>query len=226
MTIQPVNFDGKFSFAYPVHYRDRLNGFYHNHVKRCLDVFLVVVAAPIVLPVVLLMLLVVSLDGGKPLYSQLRVGRNGRSFRIWKIRTMTVDADERLNSYLAENPAARAEWNATQKLKCDPRITKMGRFLRKSSMDELPQLWNVLTGSMSLIGPRPMMVSQKAQYPGVAYYWLRPGITGLWQISDRNNCDFADRAHFDETYARTMSLRTDANVLAKTVSVVLKATGY
>uniref|UniRef100_UPI00351A3BF2 sugar transferase n=1 Tax=Tateyamaria sp. syn59 TaxID=2576942 RepID=UPI00351A3BF2 len=205
---------------------DHLDSFYHKYAKRCLDLVLVIAAAPIVLPVMLMMILMVYLDGGKPIYSQMRLGRNGRAFRIWKIRTMTVDADARLKDYLAANPKARAEWDATQKLKNDPRITKTGWFLRKSSMDELPQLLNVLTGSMSLIGPRPMMVSQKRQYPGVAYYKLRPGITGPWQVSDRNNCNFADRVHFDDQYARTVSLQTDVNLLVKTVAVVLKATGY
>ncbi|WP_299552981.1 sugar transferase [uncultured Tateyamaria sp.] len=195
-------------------------------MKRSLDLFLVIASAPIIIAIVLSMAALVALDGGKPFYSQLRVGRNGRTFRIWKIRTMTADADARLESYLAANPAARAEWDSTQKLKNDPRITKVGRILRKTSLDELPQLWNVLVGSMSLIGPRPMMVCQKAQYPGVAYYWLRPGITGFWQISDRNNCDFADRAQYDDQYASSVSFGTDVNILAKTVSVVINATGH
>ncbi len=226
MTIQSHDFHNEISVYLRGRSNFRVGGFYHSYVKRSLDLFLVIASAPIIIAIVLSMAALVALDGGKPFYSQLRVGRNGRTFRIWKIRTMTADADARLESYLAANPAARAEWDSTQKLKNDPRITKVGRILRKTSLDELPQLWNVLVGSMSLIGPRPMMVCQKAQYPGVAYYWLRPGITGFWQISDRNNCDFADRAQYDDQYASSVSFGTDVNILAKTVSVVINATGH
>ena len=205
---------------------DNTNSFYHSYAKRLIDLFLVILSLPAVSLVILGMAVAVALDGGKPFYSQLRVGRNGKTFRIWKIRTMVKDADAKLEAYLDQNPAARAEWDATQKLKNDPRITKVGRILRKTSLDELPQLWNVLTGSMSLIGPRPMMVEQKDQYPGEAYYALRPGITGFWQVSDRNNCDFADRAVYDDDYARQVSFGTDAQVLLKTVKVVMDATGH
>jgi exopolysaccharide production protein ExoY len=129
-------------------------------------------------------------------------------------------------SYLAETPEARAEWDATQKLKQDPRITVVGRMLRKTSLDELPQLFNVLTGDMSLVGPRPIMVNQKALYPGQRYYDMRPGLTGLWQVSDRNECSFAGRVRFDDIYHRTMSFGTDLRILGQTVSVVLRGTGY
>ena len=102
----------------------------------------------------------------------------------------------------------------------------MGRILRKTSLDELPQLWNVANGAMSLVGPRPMMVDQQAFYPGEAYYALRPGLTGLWQVSDRNDCEFAGRVRFDDQYERTVSLRTDIHVIARTVGVVMRGTGY
>lgn len=204
----------------------RIDGLYHSHLKRGLDILLVVVAAPVVLAAILLMAALVTLDGRNPFYSQLRVGRNGKEFRIWKIRTMIPNADTYLQVYLAAHDHARREWDATQKLKQDPRITRVGRVLRKCSMDELPQLWNVLTGSMSLIGPRPMMVCQKEQYPGQSYFQMRPGITGLWQISDRNNCDFVDRAVFDDIYARTVSFVTDLRILLKTMMVVVRATGH
>lgn len=226
MTIQSHDFQNEISLYLRGRDYARVGGAYHAFVKRPLDLFLVIATAPIVLPIVLLMAALVALEGGKPFYSQLRVGRNDRTFRIWKIRTMSVDADARLESHLAANPDARIEWNSTQKLKNDPRITKIGRILRKTSLDELPQLWNVITGSMSLIGPRPMMLCQKTKYPGIAYYWLRPGITGLWQVSDRNDCEFAGRARFDDEYAHSVSLSTDLNILSKTVSVVLKATGH
>lgn len=119
-----------------------------------------------------------------------------------------------------------AEWESTQKLKHDPRITRFGRFLRKSSLDELPQLWNVLKGDMSLVGPRPMLPEQRGLYPGLAYYELRPGLTGTWQVSERNESTFSKRAEFDRGYFESLSFLGDLNVLARTVSVVLRGTGY
>lgn len=201
-------------------------GIYRNGVKRFLDVVAVLLTAPIVLPLILLMALGVALDGHSPFYSQKRLGKGGRVFTMWKLRSMVPGADAKLESYLAANPAARAEWDSTQKLKHDPRITRVGRFIRKCSADELPQLWNVLTGDMSLVGPRPMMPSQAPLYPGLAYYALRPGITGPWQVSARNDCSFAERARFDTDYDRRVSLGTDLGLLFATVRVVLRATGH
>lgn len=199
--------------------------FYRNMAKRALDLTIVAVAALPVLAVVLLLALIVAADGGSPFYVQERVGRNGRTFRMWKLRTMVADAHARLASHLAADPAARAEWDAFQKLRHDPRITPFGQLLRRSSLDELPQLWNVLTGDMSIVGPRPMMPSQRALYPGTEYYELRPGITGFWQISVRNEANFAERADFDRQYFEAVSLTTDLRVILRTFGVVLRATG-
>jgi exopolysaccharide production protein ExoY len=199
---------------------------YRNGLKRTIDVALVLCTMPFVLPVLILLALFVSGDGHGPLYRQKRVGRGGRVFTIWKMRTMVPDADRALESCLAACPRAKAEWQETQKLKSDPRITRIGRILRKTSLDELPQLWNVLKGDMSLVGPRPMMPEQQRLYPGEAYYALRPGITGLWQISDRNESSFAARAKFDADYDRRLSAGTDAAILIATVGVVLRGTGY
>ena len=202
-------------------------GPYQSFFKRFLDVTLVVVSAPVILPLIMLLaVLVALLTGGRPFYTQQRIGRNGVPFRMWKLRTMVKNADAELENYLEQNPDARAEWATTQKLKQDPRVTKIGRVLRKSSLDELPQLFNVFNGTMSLVGPRPMMVEQEAIYPGEAYYALRPGITGLWQVSDRNNCWFEDRVLYDNAYGRTLSLKTDLRILCQTVGVVLRATGH
>jgi lipopolysaccharide/colanic/teichoic acid biosynthesis glycosyltransferase len=202
-------------------------GLYRKFFKRALDLTLVLLSAPIVLPlIVFLAVLVALLTGGRPFYSQLRVGRHGTPFRMWKLRTMVVNADAQLEHYLQQNPAARAEWDSTQKLKNDPRITAVGRLLRKTSIDELPQLFNVLNGTMSLVGPRPMMVGQEKYYHGSAYYEMRPGITGLWQVSDRNDCDFADRVAFDTKYNSDLSLKTDLGLLLRTVGVVMRATGH
>lgn len=199
---------------------------YQTYAKQGLDLFCTILAAPIVLPVVAMLALLIALDGRNPFYSQTRIGKNGKSFRIWKLRTMVHDADALLASFLAADPKAKAEWDSTQKLKKDPRITKIGKLLRKTSLDELPQLWNVVNGSMAIVGPRPMMLSQRQYYSGTAYYNLRPGITGLWQVTDRNESCFQDRIHYDETYAQKISLKTDLTVLAQTVGVVLRGTGY
>lgn len=199
---------------------------YTSFFKRLIDVALVIVSLPIVLPFIVVFGIAVSLDGHGPLYSQLRVGKGGRSFRLWKLRTMVKNADSVLEAYLDDNPAARREWERDQKLKNDPRVTVMGRILRRSSLDELPQLWNVLIGDMSLVGPRPMMVSQKSAYPGTSYYRISPGITGLWQISDRNECGFAERVRYDDIYVQSVSFTQDLKILLKTVFIVIRGTGY
>lgn len=204
----------------------RREGPYRKRWKRALDVTAVALAAPFVVPLVAALAVLVAREGGSPFYTQTRIGRDGRSFRMWKLRSMVNDADARMADYLAANPAARAEWETTQKLKQDPRITSFGKFLRKSSLDELPQLWNVFVGDMSLVGPRPMMVSQRALYPGTAYYALRPGITGLWQTAGRNRTSFEARAEYDATYEADLSLATDLKILVRTVGVVVKCTGY
>ena len=198
---------------------------YAHDYKRWLDVALVVLAAPIVFPIVLVAAIMVRLDGGPAFYTQNRVGRGGRAFRLLKLRTMVVGAGEVLERYLADNPNAAAEWNRDQKLRHDPRITWIGRFLRKCSVDELPQLWNVLTGAMSLVGPRPMMTKQRSLYSGRAYYLMRPGLTGLWQISERSRSTFDARVAYDDQYFREQSLWTDIKVMFKTGFVVLRGTG-
>lgn len=206
--------------------RPKKFGLYRSLFKRCLDIFAIAMAAPVVVPLVAGLAFCVARDGGSPFYSQSRVGKNGRVFRMWKLRTMVCDADWRIHELLALDPAAKAEWDASQKLRNDPRITPFGHFLRRSSLDELPQLWNVLTGDMSLVGPRPMMVNQQTLYPGTAYYELRPGITGYWQTAGRNKTTFAARAEFDTVYEEGVSLVTDLRILMRTVGVVVKGTGY
>ncbi len=198
---------------------------YAGTFKRVFDVTVVALSLPVVLPLMLLMALLVACDGGNPFYSQMRLGRANRVFRIWKLRTMVPDADHELKRHLEEHPEDVDEWLTKQKLSRDPRVTLVGRVLRKSSMDELPQLYNVLTGDMSLVGPRPMMVDQKPLYPGRAYFALRPGITGSWQVSDRNASTFAARAEFDTAYYRSLSFRGDLRLLAATLRVVARGTG-
>ena len=199
--------------------------FTYAWIKRTIDIVgalaLGLVAAPLLVALVLLL----RREGGSAFFSQHRLGCGGRVFRFWKLRTMVPDAELALSRYLDENAEAREEWNRTQKLRHDPRVTSLGRLLRKYSLDELPQLWNVLRGDMSLIGPRPMFVTQRELYPGVLYGDVRPGITGLWQVTDRNQCSFAERAQFDQIYAERMSLGTDAWIALRTVRAVFKGTG-
>jgi exopolysaccharide production protein ExoY len=199
---------------------------YRQTLKRIFDLTCIVLAAPLIVPMIALLAVLVAFDGGKPFYRQARVGRDGRLYTMWKLRTMVAGADAKLETYLASDPAARAEWDSTQKLKNDPRITSFGGLLRKTSLDELPQLLNVIKGEMSLVGPRPMLPEQQVMYPGTAYYDLLPGITGPWQVSARNETTFAERAHFDTRYARSLSFFEDLKMLVSTIRVVVRATGH
>jgi exopolysaccharide production protein ExoY len=200
-------------------------GIYRNVGKRVLETLLVVIALPVVVPLTFILALPMLLQGENPFYWQRRLGLGGRTFVMWKLRSMVVDADEQLARYLRDHPAAREEWARHQKLRNDPRITRYGRFLRKTSLDELPQLWNVLKGEMALIGPRPMMPHQRALYHGLAYYAMRPGMSGYWQVSDRHDSEFAGRVRYDEKYDRDISLATDAALILCTLRVVLRGTG-
>lgn len=201
------------------------SGLYRNGLKRALDLLLVLVSLPVTLPLIVLLAGAVWAGGGSPFYAQDRVGRGGRIFRMWKLRTMQPDAERVLQAHLARDPALRAEWDAHQKLRDDPRITPLGHLLRKSSLDELPQIWNVLRGDMSLVGPRPMMPCQQPLYDGEAYYALRPGLTGLWQVSARNDSVFAYRAACDSRYDQRLGLWTDFRIILFTFVVVMRGTG-
>ena len=207
-------------------YRNQFGDFYERTGKRILDVLLVLIGGIFVLPVMVAISLAIKVQGGPVFYSQPRIGQNGKEFRFWKFRTMVCDADAKLEAYLKHCPASAIEWQINQKLKNDPRITPFGKMLRKSSLDELPQLWNVLRGDMSLVGPRPMMPDQQELYPGNDYEKFRPGITGMWQVSERNDVSFADRAKYDTAYARSISLSKDVQILFSTVGVVLKGSGH
>ncbi|MCB1336588.1 MAG: sugar transferase [Maritimibacter sp.] len=199
---------------------------YLRRGKRMMDVALVLLAAPFILPVVMLTALALWLEGGMPFYHQDRMRADGTRYRILKLRTMVMNADKMLGELLANDAELRREWDETQKLKNDPRITRVGRVLRVTSLDELPQLWNVLTGEMSLIGPRPMLPDQVAIYDGPIYWGMRPGLSGLWQVSDRNDRNFDYRAEMDRVYRRKVSFREDVSIIFRTVGVMLKRTGY
>ncbi|MDI3337809.1 sugar transferase [Defluviimonas aestuarii] len=202
---------------------------YVTHGKRVLDIGLVFLALPVILPVLGIILGITALFGGQPLYSQYRIGRNGAAFRCWKVRTMVPNADRALAAILRDDPVLEQEWRQNQKLAHDPRVTRVGAILRKTSLDELPQLWNVLAGEMSLVGPRPFLPEQQALYDcrpcRASYYAMRPGITGSWQVGRRNRSSFGERALFDDDYSEQISLLTDLSILFRTVGVVLRATG-
>ncbi len=200
-------------------------GTYRNGGKRVFDLALCLVTLPVSLLLIAVLAALIALTGRKPFYAQNRIGQHGRVFRMWKLRSMIHDGDRVLNSHLAAHPDARAEWQRAQKLKNDPRVTVLGALLRKTSLDELPQLWNVLRGEMSLVGPRPMLISQEPLYPGNDYYHLRPGISGNWQVSARNRSTFADRAGFDTAYNAHLSFGEDLSILKATFGAVLRATG-
>lgn len=200
-------------------------GPYRRWGKRIVDLSLVLFSAPVWMPVTALLALLVTLQDGNPFYSQLRVGKGGRVFRLWKIRSMVRNADQLLAEHLERDPLARAEWDRMQKLSHDPRITRLGCMIRKTSLDELPQLWNVLIGDMSLVGPRPIMVDQRDLYLSSAYYRLLPGLTGPWQVSSRNGASFVERARFDAEYEARLSLAEDFRLILRTFLVVARATG-
>lgn len=195
--------------------------------KRALDLLLASIALILAAPVLVTLAFLLWIESGNPFFTQLRLGKDGKTFRMFKLRTMVPNAQQRLQEFLDADPVLRAEWELTQKLKKDPRITPMGRLLRMTSMDELPQILNVLKGDMSLVGPRPMLPEQLPLYLHPrAYTGLRPGITGLWQVTARNEQSFELRAVIDLRYAQRLSFWTDLKILAATVRAVLRATGY
>jgi exopolysaccharide production protein ExoY len=210
---------------------DLPNGFhrtlYRKVGKRALDVLLVLASLPITLPLILLLMFIMLRYNKMPLFGHRRVGKNGRKFYCWKIRTMVPDAEERLRLHLENDSKARNEWETNFKLENDPRITHCGKFLRSSSLDELPQLWNILTGDMSVVGPRPVTEAELDLYKSYAtfYTMVRPGLTGLWQVSGRNCTSYQERTQLDVDYVRDCSLAIDISIVMRTVKVVLGRTG-
>ena len=208
-------------------FREAADGFYLRYAKRLFDICFALLILPIVAPIIAVLYVIVSRDGGPGFFGHKRVGYNGKSFRCWKIRTMVVDAETKLKHYLEQNPAARAEWARDHKLTNDPRITPLGNFLRKSSLDELPQIWNVLKGEMSFVGPRPVVRAEMLKYTGfrTAYLTVKPGITGLWQVSGRNDVSYDERVRMDAEYLNNVSFTGDLSIILKTAGSVLSRTG-
>ncbi len=196
--------------------------------KRALDILGAGVGLVLLSPFFLIVALMVRADGGPAFFAHQRVGRGGKLFGCLKFRSMVIDSQARLEALLANDPAARAEWEATRKLKNDPRITRIGRFLRSTSLDELPQLINVLLGEMSLVGPRPVQEAEIDRYYGASaahYMAVRPGITGLWQVSGRSETSYESRVALDVSYVSRPSLLADISILLRTPVAVLSRRG-
>ena len=196
--------------------------------KRALDIIGAGVGLLLLAPFFLIVALMVRADGGPAFFAHQRVGRGGKLFGCLKFRSMVIDSQARLETLLANDPAARAEWEATRKLKNDPRITRIGRFLRSTSLDELPQLINVLLGEMSLVGPRPVQEAEIDRYYGASaahYMAVRPGITGLWQVSGRSETSYESRVALDVSYVSRPSLLADISILLRTPVAVLSRRG-
>ncbi|GAA6210050.1 hypothetical protein NBRC116601_33430 [Cognatishimia sp. WU-CL00825] len=196
-------------------------------VKRVMDLVLAVVILPAILPVIAVLYVLTRRDGGPGFFGHVRVGKDNKEFRCWKIRTMVHNAEAVLEDYLASNPEAAAEWNRDFKLTNDPRITRLGRILRETSLDELPQIWNVLLGEMSFVGPRPVTRKEMCKYQGYEWCYLssKPGITGLWQVSGRNDVDYDERVQMDMEYVTTQSVAGDMSIILRTAGAVLNRTG-
>ncbi|MDR1400186.1 MAG: undecaprenyl-phosphate galactose phosphotransferase WbaP [Treponema sp.] len=222
MTVR--DFDGLLGFVTS----HRLKMSWNLAIKRFIDLSLTIIGGLVILPILLLLALVVKVSSPGPvLYGHKRLGCNGKSFRAYKFRSMSIDADVRLQKLLAENPAMREEWEASHKIKNDPRVTKVGRFLRRTSLDELPQLINVLKGEMSLVGPRPIVEDEVSKY-GEDFkriFSVKPGISGLWQVSGRSDTDYNERVLFDTYYLQSWSVWLDMWILYQTIVAVCRGRG-
>lgn len=217
-----------FSGNFGVEIKHNLLDPWSRRSKRALDLVLTILGGLVLIPLMLILAALVKLDSSGPVfYAQRRVGAADREFRCWKFRTMHPDADAVLANHLYEHPHLRSEWELDHKLREDPRVTRVGRFLRKTSLDELPQLWNVVRGQMSLVGPRPIVDAEVTKYRDAyeLYRRVTPGITGMWQVSGRNNTSYDERVALDSYYVRSWSVWLDLVLLARTVESVLLRKG-
>ena len=202
--------------------------FNYFFLKRLIDLIAAIPAFLLLLPLMAGLALIIKIrDPGPALFRQKRIGLGGREFYCLKFRTMSVDATERLSQVLKDDPKAAEEWARDHKLKNDPRVTPFGRFLRRSSLDELPQIWNILKGEMSFVGPRPIVRDEVNKYGAqfIAYKSVPPGITGLWQISGRNDVDYDERVILDTKYAKSRNIWVDFGILLKTIPAILLSRG-
>lgn len=199
----------------------------NRFLKRALDLFGASVGLLLIGGPILFIAMLIRRDGAPPFYYQMRVGLNGKPFKCWKLRSMVPNSKEILEELLANDADARAEWERDFKLKNDPRITRIGHFIRKTSLDELPQLWNVLKGDMSLVGPRPIVEAELEYYGDKRHDYLaaKPGLTGLWQVSGRNDTSYAYRVYLDSWYVAHWSIWTDIVIIIQTIGTILTRRG-
>lgn len=201
---------------------------FYRSLKRCIDIFIILLFCPILIPLFLILMILVKCTSKGPIfYGHKRVGKNGKEFKCWKFRTMVYNSQEILEQILATDPVRAAEWEAERKFKDDPRITKFGKFLRKTSLDELPQLINIFVGQMSLVGPRPVTKPELEKYGNHKNFVLSvlPGLTGMWQVNGRSETSYEERIYFDTFYIQNWSIWLDLWILIKTVYVVIKGKG-
>lgn len=201
---------------------------FYRILKRCIDIFIILLFCPILIPLFLILMILVKCTSKGPIfYGHKRVGKNGKEFKCWKFRTMVYNSQEILEQILATDPVRAAEWEAERKFKDDPRITKFGKFLRKTSLDELPQIINILVGQMSLIGPRPVTKPELEKYGIHKNFVLSvlPGLTGMWQVNGRSETSYEERIYFDTFYIQNWSIWLDLWILIKTIYVVIKGKG-
>ena len=198
-----------------------------NRLKRAFDVVGALGLLALFGPLMVVLAVLIRMDGGPATFGHRRIGAGGGSFTCWKFRSMVVNAHEVFEELMRTDPAARIEWAATHKLKNDPRVTRVGRFLRRTSLDELPQLFNVLKGEMSLVGPRPIVEQEVTRYRACFAFYVqcRPGLTGLWQVSGRNDVDYGRRVQLDTAYVFGWSFWSDVLIMLKTVRVMISGRG-
>jgi Undecaprenyl-phosphate galactose phosphotransferase WbaP len=207
---------------------NKLNMFWNLWIKRFMDLVLVIIGGIITFPVFILIAILVKVSSKGPvLYSHERIGKNGKRFKAYKFRSMVVDSEKKLKELLAGDSKAREEWENNQKLKNDPRITGIGKFLRKTSLDEIPQIFNILIGEMSLVGPRPIVEAEIKKYGDDfnRIFSINPGLTGLWQVSGRSDTGYHERVSLDTYYLQSWSVWLDVWILYKTIGVVFKGRG-
>ncbi|MFC1659428.1 sugar transferase [Pseudomonadota bacterium] len=199
----------------------------HKAIKRLIDIIGSISGLIILFPLFLILTIILKSDGGSAFFGHRRIGYKNKKFTCWKFRTMHVGSEKVLEQYLRKNIKAKKEWDKKFKLENDPRITKIGKFLRKTSLDEFPQLWNVLKGDMSLVGPRPIVKEEQKYYKDKihAYFSVKPGLTGLWQISGRSNIGYDERIKLDLRYIKNNSILKDFLIILKTIKVVLSGHG-
>lgn len=196
--------------------------------KFLIDLICTLIGGTLLLPILILTAVLIRLDSPGPIfYGQTRIGQGGRRFKAWKFRSMVQNADQVLEDYLNQHPELRDAWEKDHKLKCDPRVTRVGRFLRRTSLDELPQLWNILRGEMSLVGPRPIVDEEIWRYGDKLslYSKVTPGLTGMWQVSGRNDISYEERVNLDTYYVRNWSVWLDVYILLRTIWVVIVGEG-